>query len=84
MTLQEIEDELKSLREQEQGRRKNWHSLRRGATFCAIVFLLTGGGFLAFSIAVSNTRVEPFQTAMMFMMLSLTMSILAQALRDPV
>jgi len=81
MTLQEIENELKSLREQEQARRKNWRLIRRSAAICAIVFLLGGVGFLAFSIAYSNIRVEPFQTAMMFIMLSLNMSLLGAALR---
>jgi hypothetical protein len=81
MTLQEIENELTRLREQEQARQKNWRSLRRGAAVCAIVFLLGGIGFLAFSMAYSDTRVEPFQTAIMFIMLSLTMSLLGAALR---
>jgi polyferredoxin len=81
MTQQEIENELKSLRAQEQARRDNWRSIRRGVAVCAIVFLLGGVAFLAFAITSSNTRIEPFQTAIMFIMLSLNMSLLGAALR---
>ncbi len=83
MTQQEIEDELKCLREQEQARRKNWRSIRRSAAFCAIVFVICGIGFLAFSIAYPGTRHETFSGAIMFIMLSLPLSLLSSALRDP-
>jgi hypothetical protein len=84
MTQQEIEDELKSFREQEQARRKNWRSIRRSAAFGAIVFVAGGIGLLAFSVAFPGTRHETFSAAMMFIMLSLPMSLLSQALRDPI
>ncbi len=82
MTQQEIEDELKGLREREQARRKNWRSIRRSAAFCAIVFVMGGVGFLAFSIAYPGTRHETLPAAVMFLMLSLPMSLLGSALRD--
>jgi uncharacterized membrane protein len=84
MTQQEIEEELRSLLEQEQARRKNWRSIRRSATICAIVFVIGGIGLLAFSIAYPSTRHETFAGAMMFVMLSLPMSLLSQALRDTI
>ena len=84
MTQQEIEDELKSFREQEQARRKNWHSIRRSAAFGVIVFVTGGIGLLAFSVASPGARHETFSAAMMFIMLSLPMSLLSQALRDPI
>jgi hypothetical protein len=82
MTQQEIEDELKSLREQEQARRKNWRSIRRSAALISAVFLIAGIGFFAFSIAYPNTGM--LQTAMMFIMLSLPTTLLSSALRDPI
>ncbi len=88
MTPQEIEKELKSLREQvlkqqqqEEARRRNWRSIAKGAGICGLVFILGGIGFLAYSIVHSDTRVEPLQTALMFIMLSLPMSFLGTALR---
>ena len=82
MTQQEIEDELKSLREREQARRKNWRSIRRSAVFCGIVSVIGGLGILAFSIAYPGTRHETLLAAMMFLMLSAPMSLLSSALRD--
>lgn len=82
MTQQEIEDELKSLREQEQARRKNWRSIRRSAALISAVFLIAGIGFFAFSIAYPNAGM--LQTAMMFLMLSLPTTLLSSALRDPI
>jgi hypothetical protein len=84
MTQQEIEDELKSLREQEQARRNNWRSIRKSAAFGAIVFVLGGIGLLGLSIAFPSIRHETFSAAMTFIMLSLPMSLLSQALRDPI
>ena len=84
MTQQEIEDELQRLRGQEQARRKNCHAIRRSAIFCVIVFVMGGIGLLAFSIAFPGTRHETFSAAMMFVMLSLPMALLSQALRDPI
>jgi hypothetical protein len=84
MTQQEIEDELKSLREQEQARRKNWRPIRRSAAIGAAVFLLAGIGLFVFSFAYQNLRHETFPGAMMFLILSLNMSLLSQALRDPI
>jgi asparagine N-glycosylation enzyme membrane subunit Stt3 len=82
MTQQEIEDELKSLREREQARQKNWRSIRRSAVFCATVFLMGGFGFLAFSIAYPGARHEAVLLALIFIVLSLPMSLLRSALRD--
>jgi|HubBroStandDraft_1064217.scaffolds.fasta_scaffold128376_2 hypothetical protein len=81
MTQQEIEDELKSLRELEQERRKRWRSLSRTAALCAIVFVLAGAGFFAFSVAYPGTRHDTFSAAMIFLMLSLPMTLLSSALR---
>jgi fatty acid desaturase len=82
MTQQEIEDELKSLREREQARQKNWRSIRRSAVFCAIAFLMGGWGFLAFSIAYPGIQHEAVLLALIFMMLSVPMILLRSALRD--
>jgi hypothetical protein len=81
MTLQEIENELKSLREQEEARKKNWGAIRKAAAFCGILFILGGTGLLVFSLAYPNSRHETSQTAIMFIMLTLPMSLLAAALR---
>jgi hypothetical protein len=88
MTLQEIENELKSLREQvlqqqrqEEARRSNWRGVRKGVAICGLLFICGGIGLLAFSIAHSDTRIEPFQAAITFIMLSLPMSLLGAALR---
>lgn len=61
MTLPEIENELKSLRMQEEARKKNWSTIRKGAAISGVLLLLAGIGLLGFSVAYSNTRVEPFQ-----------------------
>ena len=82
MTQQEIEDELKGLREREQARRKNWRSIRRSAVFCGIASLMGGCGFLAFSIAYPGIRHEGVLLALIFIMLSVPMSLLRSALRD--
>ena len=81
MTQQEIEDELKSLREQEQVRRKNWESVRKSAMFGSIVYLIGGIGLLAFSIVYPGH--ETFQIAIMLAMLSLPFSLLRRALSSP-
>jgi len=81
MTPQEIETQLKTLLAQEQARQNNWRKLRMAATFCAIVFVLGGFGFLVFSIANPGNGRQTLQTAMFFIMLSLPMSLLGAALR---
>jgi cytochrome c biogenesis protein CcdA len=81
MTQQEIENELLSLRGQEEARKKNWRSIRTSAAFGAAVFLLGGMGFLIFSAVYPDSRHEMLQTAIMFIMLSLPMSLLGAALR---
>lgn len=81
MTQQEIENELKSLRELEEARKKNWRSIRNAALINAIAFALTGVGFVVFSVAYPKGGHETIQTAMIFIMLSLPMSLLAGALR---
>jgi len=79
MTQQEIEDELKSLREL----RKKWRSISKTAGLIAIVFWIGGAGFFAFSIAYPSTRHDTFSAAMIFLMLSLPMTLLSTALREP-
>jgi hypothetical protein len=81
MTQQEIENELKSLRQQEQERRKRWHSISRAAGLCAVVFILGGIVFLGLSIAYPGNRHDTMPAAIMFLMLSLPMSLLGSALR---
>ena len=81
MTLQEIGDELKSLRDQEQARMKNWRPIRIAAAFCGIVCVLAGIGLLVFSVVYAGRPSEALQTAVMFIMLSLSMSLLGAALR---
>lgn len=83
MTQEEIENELKSFREQEQARRKNWRPIRISASICALVFLMGAAGLLAFSLAYPGARQEMVTAAIMLVMLSLPMSLLAAALRDP-
>ena len=81
VTQQEIEAELKSLREQEQARRKRWRGISRTAAFCAIVFVLGGTGFLVFSVAYPGTRHDTLSAAVTFLMLSMPMTLLSSALR---
>ncbi len=82
MTLEEIENELKSLRAQEQARQKNWRPIRRGARFIAIVYLLGAVGLLVFSI-IHPTNAMSHLLFTILILASLTMSFLANALRDP-
>ena len=77
MTQQEIEDEIKSLREL----RKKWNYISKAAAFIAIVFGLVGIGLFVFSITYPGTRHETFQGAMMFILLSLPFTLLSSALR---
>jgi Flp pilus assembly protein TadB len=77
MTQQEIEDELKSLREL----RKKWHSLGKAAAVLAIVFVLCAIGLLVFSIAYPGTRYEMHQAAVLFVLLGLPYAFLGSALR---
>jgi hypothetical protein len=86
MTQQEIENELKSLRELEEARKKNWRSIRKAALFVAVLFVLLGGGLLVFSIAYTDSRPEALQTGIMFfgwsvLLSSFPLSLLAGALR---
>jgi len=88
MTQQEIENELKSLREQvsrcqqlEEARRRNWRPIRKGAAICGVVFVLGGIGLLVFSAIYPDVRHETLQSAIMFVLLSIPMSLLGAALR---
>ena len=79
--LKSLRNELKSLGELEEARKKNWRSIRSAALISAIAFAFTGVGFVVFSVAYPKGGHETIQTAMMFIMLSLPMSLLAGALR---
>jgi hypothetical protein len=80
MTQQEIENELKSLRAQEEARQRNWRSIRKTAAFSALAFILGGVGCLIFSVAYGGQH-QTLQTAVMFILLSLPMSLIGAALR---
>ena len=86
MTQQEIENELKSLRELEEARKKNFRSIRKAALIVAVQYLLLGGGLLVFSVFYTGSRPETLQTGIMFfgwsvLFLSFPLSLLAGALR---
>jgi hypothetical protein len=51
MTQQEIENELKSLRESEEARKKNFRSIRNAALVSSITFVLCGLGLVVYSAA---------------------------------
>lgn len=88
MTQQEIETELRSLREQllqqqrlEETRGKNWRSIRSAAAICGLVFLSGAIGFFVYSLTNPRDHHEMFLIALMFVMLSLPVSLLGAALR---
>jgi hypothetical protein len=96
MTLQEIENELTSLREQvlqqqqqEEARRKNWRSISKSATILAVMLcagalgLLVVGFALDFGSPSSSTRFFG-SLAPMLIFVSLPLSLLRAALSDPV
>lgn len=89
MTQQEMESELGRLRAIEEARRSKWRSTRRTASICAVSLAAAGFGFevagLVTYIHGSENVARVLQASGgLFIFISLPMTLLRDALSDPV